>query len=121
MSEAPEDTAFLDAQRWIVGTCARCDNPRVPTMAVGHIEGNSGPGYEIRFCRPCVLLVLKGARAERTRGFRPRLPPALEEALPMISLPELMRQVSEYEAPDPDPAEPAQDKERLMAWIDGQD
>lgn len=116
-AETPADAGWLDAQRWVVGTCARCDHPRVKTMAVGHIEGNSGPGYEIRFCRACVEVVLKGARAEQARGFRPRLPPALSDAM----MSSLMRQVAEHEAPAPDPAEIAEDKARLMAFIDGQD
>jgi hypothetical protein len=101
--------------------CARCDAPRVKTMAVGHIEGNSGPGYEVRFCRACVLLVLAGARAEQARGHRPRVPAALEEALPTISIQELMRQTAEYEAPPIDPAEIAEGRARLLAYMEGRD
>jgi hypothetical protein len=39
----------------------------------------------------------------------------------VISLPELMRQVAEYEAPEPDPGELAEGKARLLAWINGAD
>lgn len=118
MAETPADAGWLDAQRWIVGTCARCNHPGQNTMSVGHIEGNSGPGYEIRFCRACIELLLDQARAEHARGSRPRLPGALADA---VSIQELMRQAAEHEAPAPDPAELAEDKARLMAWIDGQD
>jgi hypothetical protein len=118
MADQPNDTAWLDAQRWAVAACARCNHPRVQTMAVGHIEGNSGPGYEVRFCRECVLVVLTGARAEQARGLRPRVPAALTE---VVSVQELMRQVAEYETPAPDPAELAEDKARLLAYMDGRD
>jgi hypothetical protein len=113
-----EDAAWLDAQSWIVAACARCNHQRVETMAVGHIEGNSGPGYEIRFCRACVELLLAAARAAQALGNRPPLPAALTEA---ISIQELMRQAAEHQVPPPDPAELAGDKARLMAYVDGRD
>jgi hypothetical protein len=117
-TEASNDATWLDAQLWIVAACARCNHPRVPTMTVGHIEGNSGPGYEIRFCRACVELLLAAARAGQADGRRPRLPAALAEAVSMESL---MRQAAEHQVPPPDPAELAQDKAKLMAYADGRD
>jgi hypothetical protein len=109
-AEVPGGGAWLDAQRWTVGACARCDHLRVQTMAVGHVEGNSGPGYEIRFCRACVLVVLAGARAEQARGYRPRLPPALADAVAVVSR---LHQAPVREAPAPDSEQFTEDKARV--------
>ena len=75
-----DDAVFLDALPWATPSlrryCARCDR-QAPTVTVGHIEGGSGPGYDIRHCRGCVALHLAdGRRTADAAGleFVPRLP-----------------------------------------------
>lgn len=81
LPEQPVPVAvLLDAQKWQAATCADCDAPDVPTMVVSHVEANSGAGFEIRYCRPCVEQVLAEARVVRNRGRDVRLPPALASA-----------------------------------------
>lgn len=76
----PDDRAFLDGLSWetelLRRYCDRCEH-QAPTVSVGHIEGGSGPGYEIRNCRECIALYLARARklAMKARAvFVPTLP-----------------------------------------------
>jgi hypothetical protein len=41
--------------------CDRCKKER-HTVIVGGIEAGTGPGWDIRFCRPCLAVVLADAR-----------------------------------------------------------
>ena len=77
MTEHPEDVAFLDAQAWASSWlrhfCDKCSG-HASTIVVGHIEGASGPGYELRYCRACVALFLRRARFAAAQAQQPFVP-----------------------------------------------
>jgi len=82
MTGHPDDEAFLDGldfrSTYIRRCCDRCEH-RAPTVVISHIEGSSGPGYEVRNCRPCIALYLARGRAQaRSQGlvFVPSMPTA---------------------------------------------
>lgn len=74
------EAEFLDNLPWAKSRmhayCDRCERPAA-TVLVGHIEGASGPGYDIRHCRPCIALHLARSRILAARvgaTFVPALP-----------------------------------------------
>lgn len=78
MTAHPGDEAFLDSLPWDASWGCEHVEHLGPTVAVGHVEACSGPGFELRHCRGCVGLYLARARAlaeQRGEAFAPALPP----------------------------------------------
>ncbi|MFC1437632.1 hypothetical protein ABUW04_05115 [Streptacidiphilus sp. N1-10] len=61
----PDDAAFLNSiaftSTYLRRYCDRCKFERHTTI-VGGIEAGTGPGWDIRFCRPCLTSVLANTR-----------------------------------------------------------
>ena len=61
----PDDSAFLNTiaftSTYVRRFCDRCKRER-HTVIVGGIEAGTGPGWDIRFCRPCLAVILADAR-----------------------------------------------------------
>ena len=60
----PDDSAFLNGvtftSTYLRRYCDRCKKER-HTVIVGGIEAGTGPGWDLRFCHPCVAAVLADA------------------------------------------------------------
>lgn len=74
----PDDEALLErltfSRPHSRPNCDRCKKVAV-TAIVMMVQGNSGPGWDVRYCRPCVAIRFVTCRRLGGRGYVPaRLP-----------------------------------------------
>jgi hypothetical protein len=74
VKQHPVDERFLDTLPWREGQCACCQVRDRKVTEVDYVEEESGPGWSVMFCRPCVAYILMLERNVAVAGGHPYSP-----------------------------------------------